>query len=426
MTHDLDWGLPVAIDLFAAALGAGAFMLAVMADLAGGRRHRTTSFIGALVAPWPVIAGVLLLVADLGQPQRFWEMLLKTGPGVALEHPYLMFNITSTMSVGTWVLTIFVWVSFAYIACHVLSYPFRVMVVARKLVGIAGLPIALMVAIYTGVLLSASPNDLWSNWMLPIVFVTSALATGAAAVVFVLALLRMTGMVSEGKAHIPMLEKTMSRVMLAQIAAMVAFVLVGFGSPKMASFFSADLSAGLWVLILGLALAVPLLLTAKGKAWLPATSLVAVLLAVEGYLFLRYVLVMDSILVPIVFFSSAMVAGIALELLVLAVLRMTGAVKEDSARIPVLGKITSRLMLVQVAVMAIFLIAGAGLPQMANAQLGAIMWVFVIGLGLVVPLLMTAKGRDWMPVTSLVTALLVLEGGFFLRYVLLMVGQQGG
>ena len=32
-------------------------------------------------------------------------------------------------------------------------------------------------------------------------------------------------------------------------------------------------------------------------------------------------------------------------------------------------------------------------------------------------------GRVWSPVTSLVTALLVLEGGLFLRYVLLMIGQ---
>ena len=52
-----NWGIPVAIDLFAAALGAGAFMLAVVADLAGGRRNRTVSAIGALIAPWPVICG---------------------------------------------------------------------------------------------------------------------------------------------------------------------------------------------------------------------------------------------------------------------------------------------------------------------------------------------------------------------------------
>ena len=59
MEH-LNWGLPVALDLFLAGMGAAAFMLAVMADFAGGRRYRSVSITGAAIAPWPVILGVLL------------------------------------------------------------------------------------------------------------------------------------------------------------------------------------------------------------------------------------------------------------------------------------------------------------------------------------------------------------------------------
>ena len=136
MQHHFDWGLPVAIDLFAAALGAGAFMLAAVADLAGGRKYRTTSFVGALIAPWPAIAGVLLLVIDLGHPFRFWEMLLKASPEGGIEAPYLMFSASSTMSIGTWVLTVFVWMSLAYIVCHIASYPYRFMTYPRKLVAV--------------------------------------------------------------------------------------------------------------------------------------------------------------------------------------------------------------------------------------------------------------------------------------------------
>ncbi len=422
MEHHLNWGLPVAIDLFAAAVGAGAFMMAVVADLAGGRRHRTTSFIGALVAPWPVIAGVLLLVIDLGKPYRFWEMLLRVGPDGALVPPYLMFKLTSTMSIGTWVLTIFVWVSFAYMVCHILSYPLRPMGILRKLVGIAGLPIALMVTIYTGVLLSASPNDLWSNWVLPIVFLTSAVATGIALVILVLALLRMAKMIRDDSANVPLLEKMMSRIIIVQIVAMVIFTLAASGSSKIGNMFRSDLSAGWWVLLLGAGLAVPLLMTVKGKFWLPLTALVAVLLSVEGYLFLGDVLKTSSMVVPIVFFCSAMVAGVVMELLVLAVTRMLKP-GEDDERVSVVSKIVNRMMIVQITVIAIFVIAVIGLPEMANSQLGAILFVFVIGLGLVVPLLMTMKGKTWTPSTSLVTALLVLEGGFFLRYVILMAGQ---
>jgi formate-dependent nitrite reductase membrane component NrfD len=211
--------------------------------------------------------------------------------------------------------------------------------------------------------------------------------------------------------------------MIVQIVAMVAFVFAGSGASAMTGMFSTDLSAGLWIVLLGLGLLLPLLMTVQGRAWLPATALIGIVLCAQGYLFLRHVVVTESLIVPIVFFTTAMVAGVATELVVLSLLRMTGRVKEDNTRIPVLGKISNRLMIVQIAVVAIVLIAGAGMPTVANAQLGAILCVFVVVLGLLVPLLMTVKGKAWMPATSLVTALLVLEGGFFLRYVILMVGQ---
>lgn len=103
-----NWGIPVAIDLFAAALGAAIFMVAVVADLAGGRKYRRISITGALIAPWPAILGVLLLVVDLGKPWRFWEMILRRSHET-LGVESLMFKIGSTMSIGTWLLTILCW-----------------------------------------------------------------------------------------------------------------------------------------------------------------------------------------------------------------------------------------------------------------------------------------------------------------------------
>ncbi len=117
MNEHLNWGLPLIIDLFAAGMGAGAFMVAAVADLASNKkRYRDISLAGAFIAPWPAIIGVLLLVVDLGNPQRFWEMVLKRGDGVlTLEAPLVMFAPSSVMSWGTWVLSIFICVSLAYI-----------------------------------------------------------------------------------------------------------------------------------------------------------------------------------------------------------------------------------------------------------------------------------------------------------------------
>ena len=94
-----NWGLPIAIDLFTAGMGAAAFMVAVVADLKSNKKFDSVRFTGAIIAPWPVILGVLLLIVDLGKPLRFWEMMLRRGEGLSLEAPYLMFNGGSTMSV---------------------------------------------------------------------------------------------------------------------------------------------------------------------------------------------------------------------------------------------------------------------------------------------------------------------------------------
>jgi polysulfide reductase chain C len=172
----LNWEAPIAIDLFTAAMGAGAFMLAVIAQLAGDRRYRTVNIAGAFIAPWPAILGVVLLVVDLGKPLRFWEMILNRG-----GESFFMFNLASTMSIGTWLMTIFIIYSLIYLVISLLTIPYPRGKIVRSVAGIIGLPFALLVTIYTGVLLSATSNSLWGTKMIPVLFVCSALTTGIAA-----------------------------------------------------------------------------------------------------------------------------------------------------------------------------------------------------------------------------------------------------
>ena len=155
-----DWGLPLAINLFAAGLGAAMYMVAVAANLAGGRKYRRISTTGALIAPWPVILGVILLIVDLGKPGRFWEMMLRRSHET-LGIEGIMFNASSTMSLGTWILILFVLGSLLYMVVAVLAWPFKWAEKLQKVLGVIGLPIALAVTIYTGVLLSATSNSLW-------------------------------------------------------------------------------------------------------------------------------------------------------------------------------------------------------------------------------------------------------------------------
>ena len=284
MEH-VNWGWPVALDLFLAALGAGAFMLAVAADLAGGKRYRVISTTGAVIAPWPAIIGVILLVVDLGRPLRFWEMILRRGEG------FLMFNAGSVMSWGVWLLTVFILLSLAYMVVAILSWPFAWGAIAKKIIGVIGLPFALLVCVYTGVLISATTNALWNTPVLPIVFVTSAMVTGIAAVIFVLALLQLPKKEVPEDSPIPKLEKLNSMMIGVQLLAVVLFMLLRINTAPMKAIMSGPTW---WILVIGLGLVVPLIVGLKAKIKKPQVSLVVAALILLGGFLLRYVILMGG------------------------------------------------------------------------------------------------------------------------------------
>ena len=287
MEH-LNWGLPLAIDLFAAALGAALFMVAVAADLAGGRQYRRISTTGALLAPWPVILGVILLIVDLGRPGRFWEMILRRSHET-LGVESLMFKIGSTMSLGTWLLVVFIIGSLVYMIVAILAYPFKWAQGLQKILGVIGFPFALLVTIYTGVLLSASNNSLWNNLLLPVVFVTSAFVTAIASIILIMAVLKFVKPDTQVAANMPKLEKLNTWVIAFQLLVVIMFVIIGLGSPRMKALIGSAFGLLWWIGIVGLGLVVPLGYSLmKGVPKRPEFSLVVSVLVILGGFFLRY------------------------------------------------------------------------------------------------------------------------------------------
>lgn len=288
MVH-YDWGLPVAIDLFAAGMGAAAFMVAVMADLAGSKKFTSIRLTGAIIAPWPAILGVLLLVVDLGKPFRFWEMLLKRGEGLSIAPPYLMFNPGSAMSWGTWILTLFVIISLIYLIVSIIAIPFSWGEIATKTIGIIGLPFALLVTTYTGVLISATSNALWSNYLLPFVFVSSAVVTGIAGIICILAILKMLKLLEED--FIPGLEKLNGVMIVVLLASLALFIIVGIMQPQMLTLIaSAKLGILFWLFSIILGIIIPLIFSFKKEGNPAGTSFIISLLIILGGFFLRYVI----------------------------------------------------------------------------------------------------------------------------------------
>ncbi len=194
-----EWGILVVNYLFLAGVSAGAFAISGLATYIGGPAFRRVARIGALIAPWPVMIGVGVLVLDLGRPLAFYNL-------------FLTIQFTSPMSIGTWLLTGFIFLSLAYAALwlpapldNLLRLPRRVKDVlhftrwqpltpqtirrARAILAAIGFPISLGVGIYTGILLGAVPaRPLWNTPMLAQLFLFSAMSSGTATVLLVTAL----------------------------------------------------------------------------------------------------------------------------------------------------------------------------------------------------------------------------------------------
>ncbi len=163
---EITWGMPVVLDLFFAGLAAGAFCFAV---LIGRRRSGElpdllpdVGFPGAACA---VGFGLSMLILDLRYKTRFWFTMT-------------VFNGDSPMSLGVWLLTLFSFIAAFYAIFWIPAvvreripvigrWPLWSQQRVRDALGWVGVPIALMVSIYTGVLLSSAAMPLWRNIALP-------------------------------------------------------------------------------------------------------------------------------------------------------------------------------------------------------------------------------------------------------------------
>jgi formate-dependent nitrite reductase membrane component NrfD len=179
------WKWEIASYFFLGGVAAGSYVIGRTAERFGGRRYRAltkaatyTSFAAFLPSP-------PLLIHDLGDPWRFHHMLRVWKP-------------TTPMNLGSWVLTGFGAAASAAVLREYLktASPEDRGVVSKMVDGTlllisdaAGIPLALMLGGYTGVLLSCSANPLWCRnpWLGPM-FMSSAIGTGASATSLVLSL----------------------------------------------------------------------------------------------------------------------------------------------------------------------------------------------------------------------------------------------
>ena len=208
------WHWPIASYFFLEGVSSGAFLLAALAELSGAGRFRAVTRAGHYISFAAFLPCPPLLIYDLGRPERFHHMLR-------------IFKPTSPMSHGSWALAAYGLpmglLTTEQLLDDVPGLPDDVRklghLVPIELLSALGIPCALMLATYPGVLLATTSNPLWSrSRLLGALFACSSIHSGASALTVALALRRD---VNEEAARIARIEQLAT---IAEAGVLAAFL----------------------------------------------------------------------------------------------------------------------------------------------------------------------------------------------------------
>jgi formate-dependent nitrite reductase membrane component NrfD len=294
-----DWGFWIIAYFYLGGVAAGSYFLAVLIEWFGPKEARPLAGIGYRLAFPLVLLCAVCLIVDLGRPERFWHMMFKsevvkaafaagfpfTGPGweLAVRAPILKF--WSPMSAGSSALAVFGACSFVSFAAEVWG-DVRGLRWLRahwlhRVLQVVGCLAAFFVASYTGVLLEATNQPMWSDttWLGPL-FLASAASTSLAAMTLIAR--RWKVRTAEARER---LEGAETWAMGLEFAALVAFAI------SLWAYLPAVLSTVRGVIFLGGTLLVGILtplafqVTAARRRWVAPAAAACVLV---GGLLLRY------------------------------------------------------------------------------------------------------------------------------------------
>lgn len=288
------WEWWIVFYFFFGGIAGGAYFTSAIIELVGSPEDRPIARMGYYIAfPLAVICGILLIL-DLGRPERFWHMIVYSETFLPMP------KWDSPMSVGSYALLFFSLFSFlsfvdALIETGRLPWaPLREKYsgMPRLIYSIIGALFGFFLASYTGVLLATTHLPAWANNpLLGALFLASGASTGMAAIALGLILSRVDIGASWAK-----LKQADNVALILELILLIAFVaLLGAAATLLLSGLSGILLIG-GVIILGLIL--PLVLQFRSgfqgiKSPLNITLLTAILILVGGFI-MRMVVVLGG------------------------------------------------------------------------------------------------------------------------------------
>ncbi|HET8524989.1 MAG TPA: NrfD/PsrC family molybdoenzyme membrane anchor subunit [Thermomicrobiales bacterium] len=181
--HRVHWGWHVVVYFFLGGIAGASYLIAAISALVGPREDRTLVRAGRFLSLLALLPCPLLLILDLGRPERFLHMLR-------------VVKLRSPMSIGIW--TVIVFSAFSGFAAvyqaaidGILGRNALARLICRlpaRAIGGAGIVPAFLMSGYTGPLLGATAVPLWAKnaLLLGPLFLASALSTSASTIALLL------------------------------------------------------------------------------------------------------------------------------------------------------------------------------------------------------------------------------------------------
>lgn len=281
---ELTWGTPLFFDLWLAGMAGGAYFAAFLIGLFGVDKERRLLKLATYVGVPLVLLGVVLIIADLGEPMRAFNMYLGASPqawavipgsGAATVRywpPHLTLFPVSPMSLGGWALIFFTVLGLFLIVLFLAESAkhwelqgavgwgvdlLRALKPVTMFLTWIGLLLAVLVMAYTGVVLAASSMALWATtFLLPALFVSSAICTGVALLIPLVRLAKTPG----GNTLVSLLRRSLKVLIVLELVILVAFLIWSAAAGSAGTLVSGWVGLVFWVGAALLGLVVPLML----------------------------------------------------------------------------------------------------------------------------------------------------------------------
>ena len=265
------WEMMIVWYFFLGGIAGGAYFTAAIADIFGEPGDKKVARIGYFIAlPLVAMCG-LLLIADLGVPSRFMNMLR-------------VFKFWDPMSIGAWAVGVFG--LFTFVSAALSLSVSEQMQRLRRGISLVGMFFGFFLASYTGVLLSSSALPFWSDArLMGALFLASGASTGMAAISLILFLTGDSAGPGWGK-----VKRADRYSMIIELVLLAVFLgVLGSAARPITSGHFAPL---FWGGLIVVGLLVPLVIDFVGHR-IKVLSAVAALLVLAGGFVLRYVVVMS-------------------------------------------------------------------------------------------------------------------------------------